>query len=63
MQDESFGDPAGIKESGGGVEGQSGPGNSRSGPLPSLAQGPWETVILEQHGHDFRDFGAKSLQS
>ena len=39
------------------MEGQSGPGNSRSGPLPSLAQGPWETVILEQHGHDFCDVG------
>ena len=27
-------------------EGQSGPGNSRSAPLPSLALGPWETVYF-----------------
>ena len=45
------------------MEGQSGPGNSRSGPLSSLAQGSWETVILEQHGHDFRDFGEKMSYS
>ena len=27
-------------------KGQSGPGNSRSAPLPSLALGPWKTVLF-----------------
>ena len=32
------------------VEGGSGPGNRRSGSLPSLALGPWETVTFESCG-------------
>ena len=32
------------------VEGGSGPGNRRSGSLPSLARDPWETVKFESHG-------------
>ena len=44
-----LGAPQTLRNRGGSGEGQSGPGNSRSAPPPSLALGPWETVFFDQN--------------
>ena len=45
-----FGDPAGIKESGGGWKGNPGRVTDAQALSQVSRRGPWETVISEQHG-------------